>query len=149
MTCIHYGANKFNRGLFQPVENGNWIKPKSGGLWVSPIDSQFGWKEWCLNADFNIDKLAYNFTVKIKNDANGLIINSLLDLKEVIQRLNMQTDAGYGFVCLDFELLSKHFNYIYLTEKGQIETRYSNPSLYGWDCESILIMNPDCIYDVL
>jgi hypothetical protein len=32
---------------------------------------------------------------------------------------------------------------IHLTERGEHETRLSQPySLYGWDCECVLIMNP-------
>ena len=34
------------------------------------------------------------------------------------------------------------YDAIFLTEKGQHETRFSEPSLYGWDCECVLVMNP-------
>lgn len=35
---------------------------------------------------------------------------------------------------------------IHLTESGQWNTRLTRPlNLYGWDCESILILNESCI----
>lgn len=38
---------------------------------------------------------------------------------------------------------------IWLTAKGQSETHYSNPTnLYGWDCESVLIMNSKCVIPI-
>ena len=49
--------------------------------------------------------------------------------------------------CPDYEaMITDGVDAIYLTERGQRETSYSVPAnLYGYDCESVLVMNPDCI----
>jgi len=48
----------------------------------------------------------------------------------------------------NFELLATMCDAIWLTEKGQNETHLSYPiSLYGWDCESVLIINGECCYE--
>ena len=54
------------------------------------------------------------------------------------------------FQAIDFEaMVQRGIEGIYLTEKGQIDTRWTSPrSLYGWDCETILILNENCIKSV-
>lgn len=50
------------------------------------------------------------------------------------------------FPRLNFEIMSKDYDVIHLTQKGQIKTRLTHPhNLYGWDAESCLIMNFDVI----
>lgn len=46
---------------------------------------------------------------------------------------------------LDYEKLAEVYDGMLLTEKGETTTRYSPISLYGWDCESIVLFNLDCI----
>ena len=49
-------------------------------------------------------------------------------------------------MALDFENIARHYDAIHLTPKGQEDTRWSTPhNLYGWDCETILILNTDNI----
>jgi hypothetical protein len=51
-------------------------------------------------------------------------------------------------VVMDFEALAKEYDAIWLTEKGMWDTRDSapgQPTTYGWDCETIYVMNPDVI----
>jgi hypothetical protein len=55
----------------------------------------------------------------------------------------IESDEKVKFVTLIFkgwELVI--YDAIWLTENGQRETRYGEPSLYGCGCESVLIMNP-------
>ena len=42
--------------------------------------------------------------------------------------------------CLDFEKLSKDYDAIEVIDIGKFYW-----ALYGWDCNSILIMNPDIV----
>lgn len=48
---------------------------------------------------------------------------------------------------IDFESLTySGVDAIWLTANGQSKTRWSQPhSLDCWDCESILVLNPNCI----
>ena len=51
-----------------------------------------------------------------------------------------------SILCIDFKEASKTWDAIFLTEKGQRETRFTHPkNLYGWDCESVLILNSNII----
>ena len=38
MRYIHYGCTSFDKLKFQEIK---------GGLWASPIDAEYGWKDWC------------------------------------------------------------------------------------------------------
>ena len=56
----------------------------------------------------------------------------------------------HSILYVDFErMLVDGVDAIFLTEHGQWETRWSNPRhLYGWDVESLLVMNPDIVHVV-
>ena len=48
----------------------------------------------------------------------------------------------------DFEKVALEFDAIHLTTRGMMETRFTpfeTPDLYGWDCESVLVLNRDVI----
>lgn len=141
LKVIHYGSNRYDPTLFKPIQNQNWIKPL-GGLWTSPIDSKRSWKDWCESENFHTYALDSSFTLSFKPNSKILVIDGLKDLKY----LPIQNITSYQKY-IDFEKLSKSVDAIWLTDKGESETRYnSGINLYGWDCESVFIMNSDCIY---
>ena len=145
LTLIHYGKTEFLAEKFGTITNRVFIKP-SGGLWTSPIDSEFGWKDWCECENFRSCTTENSFTLKFKPKSKILVIDTLLDLESI-----PMVKGPYSFFqhFPNFELISKCKDAIWLTINGEHETRLSHPySLYGWDCESVLILNPDCVYQV-
>jgi hypothetical protein len=138
---IHYGSNVFNPKLIQPIKNDNWVKPK-GGLWTSPINSNWGWKDWCESEDFRECSKENSFTLKLHDWAKICVIDSVSDL---VCLPYYESYKRY----LDFEKIAENYDAIWLTEKGMQETRCSNPDLYGWDCETFLILNPKCCYEAV
>ena len=137
LSLITYGlGNEIKPELIKPIKN-SWVKPK-GGLWASPINSAYGWKEWCEAEEFG--NLSSSFSFEF--EGNVLVIDSLHDMDKL-----PWFEQGTGCYAIDFEKINADgFDAILLTEKGQNETRFTFPrSLYGWDCESIVIMNPDRI----
>lgn len=138
MRLIHYGTSAFIPELFTPIQNRNWHKPR-GGLWSSPVDSDHSWKDWCDSESFGTLDDSFEF----EYDGETFVIDSSFDLLSM-PRL-AQVD-GYAMFSPDFEkMLSDGIDAIHLTAKGEPLTRFSEPSLYGWDCETVLIMNPDCV----
>lgn len=141
LTAIHYGSTKYNPDLLGEIKNTSWVKPK-GGLWVSPVNSSYGWKDWCGDNEFRECNECNSFKLKFKSDAKIIIIDCLDDL--------LCLPVQYNFMdVVDFEFLARHCDALWLTDKGQSKTRFSDTlHLYGWDCESILIFNKDCCYQI-
>lgn len=135
---IHYGNTKFEPERFQEVINEDYRPKPSGGFWGSPVDAEFGWKNWCERENYMECMKENSLTFTIRDDAHVLHIRSGANLGGL-----PMIKEEYGKIYLDFEKLR---------ELGidAIELHLSeNPELYRvlytWDCDSILIMNPDII----
>ena len=149
---VHYGHNTFSKEMFKPIKNAAWVKPE-GGLWTSPIDSEFGWYHWATEEQFEIHRLETWFCLGMIQGSKILLIDSYEDFI----RLPFCTGNTY-FQSLDFELIAEYYDAIWLTNKGQAETRHPRPimqeghcmppNLYGWDFDTVLILNPDCVVEL-
>lgn len=145
-TLIHYGCTKFDPNLFMPIKNRNWNKP-SGGFWTSPVNSSYGWKDWNLDSEFRECDLKNSCTLKLKPSAKIYVIDNMAHLKRYSTNKCKYTNKLY----LDFEKMSKKYDAIWVTTKGLMETSdisYKEGfvySLYGWDCETVLILNKEII----
>ena len=54
LVVVHYGKNRFIKSKFIKIKNSPyWVKP-DGGLWTSPVDSKWSWKEWCDSEPVNL-----------------------------------------------------------------------------------------------
>lgn len=137
INCITYGLGDFDHESFKPVQN-DWIKPK-GGLWASPIESEYGWKHFCEENEWNLDGLRTSFEFTFKGLC--VVIDSFEDLRDLYWiekplRINM----------VDFERLQREgIQGVLLTTCGLGNTKFTDPNLYGWDCESLLVMDRTCI----
>jgi len=120
MQLIHYGALKFDTNRWvEPYQRLGNPKPY-GGLWTSPLNSQYSWKHWCEVEDFEVKRLRKSFKLTIKG--NILVVTkdtSYIDLDE-LRRLMVVA--------------------IYLPE-----SQIGNKAFWGWDCETVFILNKDCI----
>lgn len=137
---IHYGHKKFIKKLFQKVQNGYTPKP-DGGFWASPIDAEYGWKQWCEDNKFRECNEDDSFQFELTDDANVLHIRSVDDLKDL-----PLAKGDHSWYCLDFEKLLK--SGVDAVELHLSEDRLLYWRLYGWDCDSILIMNKDVVREI-
>lgn len=133
LHLVTYGCGKkFDVAKFEPIKNKGFVKPE-GGLWSSPVNSNYGWREWCENESFGNLSDHFNFEF----EGNVFVIDGTRDAA-YMPWLNFYGLTKYP----DFEeMVLLGYDAIWLTEKGQQETRLGEPSLYGWDCESVLVMN--------
>lgn len=148
---IHYGSDVFEPEEFQPIKNRELFTKPDGGLWASPIDAPRSWKNWCEGENFHTDLLQKSFTFSLKPKARVLYINyaeRLDNLPKVKPPIGMEHFDSWD--CLDFEALAKKYDAIELslsneTTKTQNYWNTLYHRLYGWDCDSILIMNSECM----
>lgn len=160
-TYVHYASfqkdsNKinFDKKYFEKIINREFISKPKGGFWASPIDAKYGWKEWCSNEEPEWIKDIHSYKLMLKDDASILYFRSFNELCDAIQEypeLFFDTMAKreylmhYKSPCPP----TVYINFEKALESGidaieiMIDELYY--PLYGWDCDSILIMNPDVI----
>ena len=140
---IHYGHKHFKPELFCPILNeGRFTKPL-GGLWGSPVDASFGWKDWNRDSRFVICNEENSFTFTLKEGARILFIADDDFLKGLPQ---LECEPTLSMWCtLDFEKLAEEYDAIELDLSADGRLYWS---LYGWDCDSILVMNPNVVVEV-
>lgn len=150
---IHYGSSSFQIERWTPIqaEYGGMFKPL-GGLWASPVDAQFGWSAWCEAENFRLERLRKSFTFELKPDARVLEITP-----DIVWELPQNKDAlfprwederlsGYASVKdIDFVALAREYDVLECSLSKYPSLYWS---LYGWDCDCILVMNPEVIVNV-
>lgn len=146
---IHYGHSEFRPELFREIKNRYAFVKPSGGLWASPVDAELGWKQWCIREEFRVDRLLDSFTFELSENSKILHIRSVHDLESLPRQQNLVMTPSW--VALDFEkLLADGWDAVelHLSEERQDERGWFDGlywELYGWDCDSILIMNSEVI----
>ena len=142
---IHYGATRFIEEYWEPIQNQNWIKPH-GGLWASAVDAQYGWKDWNENSDYQACDEMNSFKFKLKPEAKLLVIDSVNALKRLHKLQYTVTTLVRDVYFLNFErLLEDGYDAIDFQLSKDRELYWS---MYGWDCDSILVMNKDVIEEI-
>ena len=149
---IHYGDDQFVPEKFGKVRNnGVWTKPDHRScLWASPVESKFGWKDWCEMEGYDpTNGFDTSFRFVLKDDAHVAHIRTEEDMSKITPFIipNSYLDFYHEY---DFEKIAERYDAIelHLTEdptgvRGQLYYL-----LYGWDCDSILILNPDVVQEV-
>lgn len=141
--------DKLDLSRIEPIRNRNFVKPH-GGFWLS-IDGD--WERWCsdempgwLEGD--------RYAVKLRDDARVITIKTEADLaplpKQIPEQFTGMPAELLAFVLsdncfLDFEEISRHYDVIDVYA-GSDEGLYQ--ALYGWDCDSALVLNPGVIQAV-
>lgn len=144
MEYVHYGSNKFDaRKLIDGVvENRFRRTDKPWGLWASPVNAKYGWKDWCEDEDYNTDDLYLSFRFRVKANARILHIHSLSDAKKYLlvkERFYSITDY-----MLDLKRIYAHYDGMELHLSDDWSMRDNNV-FYTWDADSICVWNPDVI----
>jgi len=133
----HYGSSRYEESMFLPIVDVARRNKPGGGLWTSPINAPFGWREWNEISDFA--DLSTHFDL----DFEGRVfeIDSVEDMNK------LPWEEAHGMHLISFEpLLLMGYDAIHLTTEGETATRATFPrDLYGWDCETVLVMNKNSI----
>lgn len=143
MKYIHYGHTKFDMDKFNKIENSKLISSKpDGGFWASRVNAVNGWKKYCLDNEYDIDLDIY-YVFSLSKDAKILTINNCEQLKQ-LPTINSKAAIGIWKEepKYDFEKISKDYDALEVFVSEDYKLRYK---LFGWDCDSIVIMNPAII----
>lgn len=156
---IHYGCSKFDKNLFKPIRNNKFINKPIGGFWGSPINGDNSWYYYCSdNMPHTWKKTLLTYTIfQLKPNAKVLVIKSYSDLEEIVQngfyRPNTEDDPYYIHCdekyIIDYKKISEsNIDAILLYLDYDFYTNASENPMYGYDVDSICILNPNVIMDV-
>lgn len=162
---IHYGNDHFEKREVDLTIKGFVTKPTKAALWGSPEDAEFSWKEWSEDQQFNLSALEKSFRFKLKDGSKILFIRSKKDVDELDEILKTNTSVKESFSGLTStaSMLMSLLGFITpedytidftkIQENGidavEIEyNEYTRKTFYGWDCDSICVLNPDAIEEV-
>lgn len=96
-----------------------------------------------MGEDFRIDRLSSSFKFKLSDNARVLLIDQVSKLNGLpLLKDQLATFGIMGTIYLNFEKLMEDYDAIEVIISQDHELYYT---LYGWDCDSILVMNPDVI----
>ena len=131
---VHYGDDTFREP--NPIKNRNLFTKPYGGLWASREGDPEGWKSWCEAEEFRLDMFDQSFRFTLKPGTKVLELSH----EDQLASLPQTCLCFGGDYHLDFEELAKEYDAIEVTDIGCLYF-----PLYGWDCNSILIMNPEVV----
>ena len=138
---VHYGSNAFAIENFTPVRNGIFGTKPQGGLWASRVDCEFGWKDWCELEQFAAADLSKSFKFKLSDSANIIQLRCLDDLQQLptVENASSLLRPSYNYE----EMLQSEIDAIELVRTGPFYYW-----LFDWDCQSIVVMNPDVVIPI-
>lgn len=132
----------WNPQIFRQIRNREYFTKPEGGLWASPIDAKYGWKDWNQDEQFEECREENSFRFRLSENANVLSIRSADDLIKILPKDYDYHGFGQDFrmVYLDFEeMLRNGIDAVYVEISSDNRLYWA---LYGWDCDSIVVMNP-------
>ena len=141
---VVYGKTIDSKKFVKPHNGHNqFLNKPDGGLWASPVDSEWGWCDWCSSEDFPITLDVWT-RFRLDPEARVLEIHCLDHLKEVFRRYGRRHPI-FGETVLDWGLLRAHYDGVFLSEQGNRECHLpmdpGAPDLNGWDCECLLVLD--------
>ncbi len=128
--------------MFRPIKNSGTNKPL-GGLWASPIDANRGWKDWAKAEDFCVCDENNSFTFTLAPTARVLLVKNPDDFlsKVVPYAGTFLSESAWN---VDFLAIAREYDAVEVAING-----FTYNAMYGWDCDSIVILNPDIVVPVM
>jgi len=141
-TYIHYGTTHFNPNFKGEIINNPTFTKPIAGFWASPIDADFGWKDWNDVEYFALCEEENSIRFKLHEGNKVLLIQDESDIiyvKDYI--INEYLSNRFQWCSLDFERLLKDG----IDGVEIVYNEFTSRAMYAWDCDSIVILNPDVV----
>lgn len=134
----------------QPIQidpTHHFINKPIGSLWVSPCDAIYNWHRWCDHNQYPLGYYRYCITL---DTTNIITISDLADC-EALPQVTIDETYHLKWFIADYPALQKMgIDAVWLTNDGlDLYSQQTYVSVfYGWDCESIAILNARCVTQV-
>lgn len=142
---IHYNSDTFDKERLKRAlthDKKYRRRDKPFGLWASPVNAELGWKEWCEDEEWRLDKLDESFEFSLSPEAKILTINKLEDAADFLLELRMH---GIRVQALDLPMIYDRYDAMEVNMSNDFMNFHDNEVFYSWDVDSIVIWNPDII----
>jgi hypothetical protein len=142
MRLIHYSAEPMPPLTDPRQSSGRRIGKPSHGLWVS-VESRHndGWRHWCEDENFGLDRLTHASEIVLKPKAKPLWIKTAAAVQSLALRYPRQTD-DVAYVseidAVDWSAVMREWPAIIIAPY-QWRCRVDVMWYYGWDCASGVI----------
>ncbi len=134
---IHYGSDTFKPELIHGPHNDTWNKPKHA-LWASDENAEYGWIDWCIHNDYGNIPEDPHFRFKLKSYAKIFYVDSLGKESEL-----PKWGSHFSMKFYDFDKLKSEGYDAVEVNISACDDLYMQ--MYGWDCDSIAILNPEVV----
>lgn len=151
-TYRHYGSDKFDPKICDPIKNIDYFSKPDGGLWGIPKDRISDVMNFLENSGWFelLGKTKSYFDFSLKDDSKILILKEESDFKDLPYLDDPREGVGAIKTTYypDYEkLLEQGYDAVeVIFEKQGCGDIYYH--LYCWDFSSILVLNPDAIIQV-
>lgn len=141
-------AEPFDPARMKPITpNESFMAHKPpGGLWTAPLypSGDTAWGEWCRAEQFGDPDRPKTVIIP---DPGATVYRiddypSLLRLEAAYPASVPLGRAFRMFPAIDWLKLAAEVDAVWLTNDGQWDTRFTEPGLYGWDCETVFWLQP-------
>lgn len=135
-------------GRIGPIVDFDMMPKPKGGLWTATVRYENGvpvatsWTDWCRSEHYGTPTAPVTLIVPDR-PATVYRIDSTADLKELEAAYHRPSDIDLRmWPQMSWTRIAADIDAVWLTDAGQWATRFSQPGLYGWDCETVLWLNP-------
>lgn len=144
---IHYGHNVFDAAKLDSLNPVKSNRSKPQGLWASPVDADYGWKDWCESEGYFQNDFALSFKFVLNNGANILEIHKEDDILPYLESCTDLNSLRLSLtsICdkLNLTKIYSEFDGMELFLSDDYSMHYG--IFNSWDCDSIVIWNSGVI----
>lgn len=155
---VHYGNELFRPEKVEEVAffQNHYNKPKRGGIWLSPKNSKYGWREWAKETKYPRFHDRYRWEIALEDDAKIIACTNFMDLKS-IPTSDLYVDGEYACTYFDYRKLQESgYHGVFLGLELLMLIKFyqkyyegfTKPTFKFWDCESLLLFGTEKIRHV-
>ena len=145
---VHYGNDHFDLDKFKEkidlrLDNYYLNKPPYG-LWGSPVNAEFSWRDWCEGEEFHLDSLNSHFIFSVKDAAKILTVKKDKDIWKYLKHYPKMYSSY-----LDFNVIMREYDGMELIHADNYWELHTKPGRFNtWDVDSVVIWNPNVIVEL-
>ena len=144
---VHYGSDEYVSEITRRIVNSDYAfarTDKPAGLWASPENAEFGWKDFCRQEQFEIQSLKKSFRFVLTDNARVLRITCLKDAEPYLETIAFNPVFSKSGLAL--KKMYESFDAVeVLISKGDLRR---NMLFWSWDVDSLCVWNPTVVKQI-